>query len=100
MLILKNLKKIIEKEKEVHVRVPLIPGLNDSEDNLLKIAEFFKHLRLASVEFIPYHEFASTKYELLGMDYSLRALTAYTSEELEQKREKMAKLGIKTVIGV
>lgn len=100
VLILKNLKKIIEKEKEVHVRVPLIPGLNDSEDNLLKIAEFFNHLRLTSVEFIPYHEFASTKYELLGMDYSLKALTAYTSEELEQKRKKMAKLGIKIVIGV
>ena len=99
-LILKNLKKVIETENDVHVRIPLIPDINDSDDDLLKTAEFLKQLGIDRMEFIPYHEFASTKYELLGIGYGLRALNAYSSKQLEQKREEMAKLGIKAVIGV
>jgi pyruvate formate lyase activating enzyme len=99
-LILKNLKKVIKKEKEVLVRIPLIPDINDSDDNLRKTAEFLRSLGIDRAEFIPYHEFAGPKYELLGMDYVLRVLKPYTPEQLEQKKQKMDTLGIKTKISV
>lgn len=99
-LILQNLKKVMKRKKEVLVRIPLIPDINDSDENLRKSAEFMRRLGIEGVELIPYHEFAATKYELLGRDYVLRGLKAYTSEQLEQKRQRLEKLGIKAVIGL
>jgi len=99
-LILQNLKKVMKRNKEVLVRIPLIPDINDSDENLQKSAEFMRRLGIEGVEVIPYHEFAATKYELLGIDYVLRVLKTYTSEQLEQKRQRLAKLGIKAKIGV
>jgi pyruvate formate lyase activating enzyme len=99
-LILKNLKKVMNRNKEVLVRIPLIPDINDSDENLRKSAEFMRRLGIEGVELIPYHEFAATKYELLGIDYVLRALKTYTSEQLEQKKQTLEKLGIKAKIGV
>jgi pyruvate formate lyase activating enzyme len=99
-LILKNLKNVMKRNKEVLVRIPLIPDINDSDENLRKSAEFIRRLEIERVELIPYHEFAATKYEMLGIDYVLRVLKTYTSEQLEQKRQRLAKLGIKAKIGV
>ena len=99
-LILRNLEILVEKGKHVLVRIPLIPGINDSDDNLMKSAELLKQLGVAGVEFIPYHEFASEKNVLIGRDYVLRGLKPYTSEQLEQKTQIMAKQGIQAKIGV
>jgi pyruvate formate lyase activating enzyme len=99
-LILENIKKVLERNAEVLVRLPLIPDLNDSDENLQKSAEFLRRLGIDRVEIIPYHEFAATKYELLGRDYVLRGLKPYTSEQLKQKRQKLAELGIKAKVGV
>ena len=99
-LILENLEKIVREEKDVLVRIPLIPSINDSDDNLMKSAELLKQLGIAGVEFIPYHEFASEKNVLIGRDYVLRGLKPYKSEQLEQKTRFMAKHGIQAKIGV
>jgi pyruvate formate lyase activating enzyme len=100
ILILKNLTRIVKQGKEVLIRIPLIPGINDTDDNFHKTAEFIKSLGEDKVEFIPYHEFASTKYDLIGRLYTLHKLQPYTSAQLEQIREKMDKLGVKAIIGV
>jgi len=99
-LILKNLNRIVEQGKEVLIRIPLIPGINDTDDNLHKTAEFIKSLGEYKVELIPYHEFALTKYDLIGRQYTLHKLQPYTSEQLEQIKEKMNELGVKAIIGV
>jgi pyruvate formate lyase activating enzyme len=78
----------------------LIPGINDSDDNLIKSAEMLRKLGLVELEFIPYHEFAFEKNVLIGRDYVLRDMKPYTSEILEQKTQVMAKHGIEAKIGV
>ena len=71
-LILENARRIVESEKDIIIRVPLIPGFNDTEDDLRRIAEFV--LTLASVKHVnllPYHELGKSKYRMLDRDYSL-----------------------------
>ena len=99
-LILKNLEMIAEQNREVLVRIPLIPGINDTDKNLQESAEFLKGLGIEEVEVIPYHEFASTKYELLGVEYDLKDLEPYTPEQLDSKKRVMAKFGMCVKIGV
>lgn len=54
------------------VRTPVIPGINDSEEELGKIVEFLKQVPgLTDYELLPFHNYGSVKYIQLAMDYAL-----------------------------
>ena len=52
--------------RNVEVRVPLVPGITDTESNLLGIFEFMKDAGLERVAVLPYNTSAGAKYEWLG----------------------------------
>ena len=69
-LILENLKKLNESGKEIWVRCPVIPTINDDEDNLTAVANFVQPLKnVTQVTLLPYHPSAKAKYENLGREY-------------------------------
>jgi pyruvate formate lyase activating enzyme len=51
------------------VRVPIIPGYNDSAENLGATAEFVRELGLKEVNLLPFHRLGASKYQQLGLDY-------------------------------
>ncbi len=52
------------------IRVPLIPGVNDSSENLGRLAGMLSDAEnLIRVELLPYHQTAGAKYEMAGMVY-------------------------------
>lgn len=55
----------------VQVRVPLIPGVTDTVENLRATFDFCAEHGLASVALLPYNESAAAKYEWLGLEYPL-----------------------------
>jgi pyruvate formate lyase activating enzyme len=67
-LILSNLRKLAALGAPICVRMPLIPGVNVSDDNLRRTAEFVAQLGPAvrSLDLLPYHKLARAKYEALG----------------------------------
>lgn len=76
-LILENLKRIDDSadSTELIVRMPLIPGLNDSKENLVATTEFCKSLKhLKALEILPYHRFGMETYSFLGREYPLKGL--------------------------
>jgi len=77
-LILENARKASEM-RPIIIRIPVIPGLNDSEENLLKTVKFASELgeNLLRIELLPYHKFGTGTYEQLGREYKLCLL--YTS---------------------
>ena len=56
----------------VQVRVPLIPGITDTESNLQEIFDFMRNAGLSSVALLPYNPSASAKYEWLGLTYNIQ----------------------------
>lgn len=53
------------------IRVPLIPGVNDTEQHLTAVAERIKGAKsLVRVELLPYHKTAGAKYGMAGMEYT------------------------------
>ena len=69
-LILKNLEYIDGCGKKVEIRIPYVPGFNDSQ--ISKIAEFLSGLKnITKVRVLPYHNFAGTKYMALNMKNTL-----------------------------
>jgi len=67
-LILSNLRRLASLGAPVRVRVPLIPSVNCSDDNLRRTAEFVAQLggAVRSLDLLPYHRLARAKYEALG----------------------------------
>ena len=69
--VLFNARKLAESRCAVLVRVPLIPGFNDTDAELYDIADFLAKTGLKRVEIMPYHALGLGKYRALGKAYSL-----------------------------
>ena len=66
-LILENLAKLLKTNVDVWVRIPVIPGVNDTEDEMQKIKSFFDiNSYPEKVELLPSHAMGEHKYEALG----------------------------------
>lgn len=66
--IINNIKWLKNSGKNFVLRVPLIPDITDTEENLKKISQIAENAR---VELLRYNPLAGAKYEMLGMTYSL-----------------------------
>jgi pyruvate formate lyase activating enzyme len=65
--IIENLGRLSESGAKIEVRIPLIPGYNDLEADLLSAGKRLKRLHLEKVKVLPYNAMARTKYSALGM---------------------------------
>ena len=86
-LILENVKRIVDLGKEMIIRVPLLPGENDSKENINALGNFVSELSLKRVDLLPYHKLGVKKYERLGMEYKLKELRSFKKEEVERIKE-------------
>ena len=68
--ILENFRMLCKSGKPFTIRVPLIPGVTDTEANLLSIADLLKQNGVGSVELLPYNKMAGGKYKMLLREYS------------------------------
>ncbi len=66
--IMENLRKLSEKGKKLEVRLPLIPGLNDSAENLRAAGQFLSQLKQpCRIRLLLHHDLADSKYQALGI---------------------------------
>lgn len=68
--ILENLCTLAKSGKEFVIRIPLIPTVNDTEENIRQTAELLRDNGISYVELLPYNKLAGAKYKLAGMEYS------------------------------
>ena len=98
-LILENLRRISQQRKPIWVRIPLIPGCNDSEENLRRIAEFVRPLKsVEKVSLLPYNTAAGAKYQSIGINYELEQALPYPKERLTTFVEFFSRLGVRAVL--
>ncbi len=68
--ILRNLQILGDSGKPFVVRVPLVPGVTDTAENLAAIARTVEGLPgLQGVDLLPYNKVAGAKYRAVGMDF-------------------------------
>jgi pyruvate formate lyase activating enzyme len=73
---------------DVVVRTPVIPGVNDTVEDIQAIAAFVEKAGGASAyEVLPYHGFGEPKYEKLGKHYRLSHLSPPPTERMQELRE-------------
>ena len=67
--ILRNYEILLASGIEHTIRVPLIPGVTDTEKNLRAIAQLTRN---SKVELMRYNPLAGAKYPMLGMEFSFQ----------------------------
>ncbi len=78
-IILDNLKILASSTRKFILRVPLIPGITDTIENLNDIANAIKDYKnMAMVELLPYNPFSAAKYSWVLKEYQLTPLTPQT----------------------
>ncbi len=69
-MILRNARTLMNSGIPQRLRVPLIPGVSDTADNLEAFARFVSSVnKNTPIELLPYHKTAGAKYKMVGMEY-------------------------------
>lgn len=69
-LILHNLQLLSKSGKPFIIRVPLVPGVTDTDENLVRIVDTVEKLPgLVEVNLLPYNRAAGSKYQYAGMEF-------------------------------
>ncbi len=89
--ILTNFKRIVETfpKLEIHVRTPIIPGFNDTEQDVRAIAELVSRYPNVDYEILPYHRLGTQKYIFLDREPPMGE--ASLPDELFRRLEAIAK---------
>ena len=81
--ILANLSELGQGSVPVWVRVPVVPGVNDTEENMLALRGFLAGLpAVQRVDLLAYHNLGAGKHANLGLDYSYKEIKAPPKERM------------------
>ncbi|MCD8140042.1 MAG: glycyl-radical enzyme activating protein [Planctomycetaceae bacterium] len=82
--ILRNLAAIDDNIAEMIIRIPVIPGCNDDDDNLQALAAIIRPLKsVRQVELMTYHTLGEPKYAMLGRGYELHGVQPSSAAIME-----------------
>jgi pyruvate formate lyase activating enzyme len=82
-------------------RIPIIPGYNDSPDNLNATARFIAHELGNEVKahLLPYHRLGETKYERMGKTGRCVRIDPPGDERMEAHKKMFGSFGLAVIIG-
>ncbi|KPK86774.1 MAG: hypothetical protein AMJ81_00490 [Phycisphaerae bacterium SM23_33] len=84
--------------RNVQIRVPLISGITDTQDNLRGIIGFMRQAGLKRVAFLPYNPSSPAKYEWLGLAYEIPG-RPQDAEHLAAVVQMAAQAGLDAAVG-
>ena len=98
--ILENLQRLNEQGKDMFIRIPVIPGFNDSAKEMEAMAKFISQLtHLPPCHLLPYHALGVSKYKHLGSEPNIHSMEGPSKEQMKEFRDIWIRQGIDTQIG-
>jgi pyruvate formate lyase activating enzyme len=98
--VIENLKILSKSKKEVFIRIPIIPKITDTEENIRQITDFLKEINThKNIFLLAYHKIAESKYERFNLNYKLKGIKPTSKERINEIRDYFLKNGINVNIG-
>lgn len=99
-LILDNASLAVRSGIKILFRMPLIPSINDTPQNIHNTPLFLRELlgESACIELMPYHRLGVAKYEVIVKTYSLEELASAEPESVELARQTFEKWGVRYLV--
>lgn len=86
--ILENLKELLHRRYNVKIRMPLLKGINDSQDEIESVIAFLMPFRdyknFKGIDLLPYHKLGVNKYTQLGKEYPIEGDPSLAGEDLDR----------------
>ena len=100
-LILKNADMLLDMETEVIFRIPLVPTINDTDEELSAFSLYLQEriTKIKEVHLLPYHKIGNRKYERFNMEYTLEEIDEPTPERMEEIKTLLEEMGLEIKIG-
>lgn len=98
-LILENLKRLEDCAEKygirVYIRCVQIPGMTDTDENLIKTCEFIKDMKcIQELDLINFHHFGKKRYEYIDRTYDCEGLESLSDDIMEEKKKLVEQFGI------
>lgn len=97
-LILRNVR-MIPPQTKVWLRLPLIPGFNDSTENLTELSRLGREIGVEKVSILPYHRLAEEKYRQLGTQRKMSRIKPPSKKRLQKIQELIESFDLQVTIG-
>ncbi len=94
---LENIRSLADVSAEVVIRIPVIGGVNNDDENIRSSAAYVhKNLPKAKMELLPYHTFGTVKYEAIGKPYTREDFYRPSKDEMARLEEIVRSEGVMT----
>ena len=98
--IMQNLEYLCELQKQVIIRIPIIPDITETDENILQLGEYISGLDcILRVDLLPYNQMGEEKYRRLEKPYLLNNITPPSQERMFQIKEKLETFNLQVKIG-
>lgn len=95
-----NLKSLSEKGKIIYIRIPVVPGITDTEKNINESIKFLSSLiSIKEVHLLPYNRLASNKYHKLREPDFHNKTSPPSNERMEELKSRFEAAGFAVKIG-
>lgn len=99
-LILRNLHYLVNCGAQVNIRIPLVPGITDTEINVDRLLTLLSTLPgISEVNLLPYHRAAGAKYLKLQKPERLRELDGPSESRMKHIQERFESKGYRVKTG-
>ncbi len=99
-IIHENLRRLSSNGKKVVLRLPIIPGITDTNENVDHTINFISTLKnISEVDILPFHRTANSKYEKMKKENKLPNIEPPTTDEMNELKDKFSTLGVTVKIG-
>jgi pyruvate formate lyase activating enzyme len=97
-LIQKNMARLLRTDRDVRVRMPLIPCINDDEANLSALGRFLQsHREGVQLEILPYHRLGESKYTRLNRSFKMVNILPPTPSDMKKALEVLGQFKLDLV---
>jgi len=86
--ILENLEELLHRKYNVKIRMPLLKGINDSQNEIEETMKFLipykDYKNFKGIDLLPYHKMGVNKYNQLGIEYPINGDPSLSNEDLDR----------------
>jgi pyruvate formate lyase activating enzyme len=98
--VLQNLQALSQRGHHIDLRVPIIPGINDDEENIRETGAFAAALpHLNRIGILPYHHVAVEKYNRFNKAYGLSKIRPPLNERMAEIAQILREFDLQVKIG-
>lgn len=100
-LILENLRKLASENSKIRIRIPVIPEINDTPENISETIHFLKSLNgpVEGVDMLPFHNTASGKYKRFELNYTMNETRKPEASVMDAIKKQFEEAGFEVKIG-